>query len=42
VGDDLEPDDVPEDDQNETDEDLYKLARELFGPDPVIFATRRT
>ena len=40
MSDDLEPDDVPEDDQDEveeTDEDLDALARELFGPDPLVF-----
>jgi hypothetical protein len=40
VSDDLEPDDLPEDDldeDDETEEDLDALARELFGPDPLVF-----
>ena len=40
MSDELEPDDVPEDDQGEDDEgdeDLDALARELFGPDPIVF-----
>jgi hypothetical protein len=34
--DELEPDDLP-DDGEEDEEDLEALARELFGPDPIIF-----